>query len=73
MLPQPTRAKYVASSDELIVEDMVSRVVLTGNIAKDELVTGNGYVIRRRRWTREGVSEGRGGTKEEGRGRLSVK
>eukprot|EP00731_Ephydatia_muelleri_P028441 Em0020g85a len=40
VLPQPARAKYVATSDELIVEDTVSRVVLTGSIAKDELVTG---------------------------------
>ena len=41
VLPQPARAKYVATSDELIVEDTVSRVVLTGSIAKDELVTGD--------------------------------
>ena len=54
VLPQPARAKYVATSDELIMEDTVSRVTLTGHNTKDELVTGTVTTWRGRKGKGEG-------------------
>ena len=38
--PQPARLKYVGASDELLLEDQMQRIKLTGNISPKELVTG---------------------------------
>ena len=38
--PQPPRSKYIAPSDELILEDQLQRVTLCGDISTEELVTG---------------------------------
>jgi len=39
-VPQPPRVKYVGGNDELLLEDQMQRVMLTGNISSKELVTG---------------------------------
>jgi len=40
LVPQPPRVKYVGGNDELLLEDQMQRVMLTGNISSKELVTG---------------------------------
>ena len=40
LVPQPSRVKYVGSNDELILEDQMQRVTLTGNISTEEMITG---------------------------------
>ena len=40
LLPQPTRVKYTSINDELVLEDFVQRVMLTGDIPTHQLVTG---------------------------------
>lgn len=40
LVPQPPRAKYVGSNDELVLEDRMQRAALCGNIPSDDLVTG---------------------------------
>lgn len=40
LVSQPPRVKYVGGNDELLLEDQMQRVMLTGNISSKELVTG---------------------------------
>ena len=40
LAPQPARLKYVGTNDELLLEDQMQRITLTGNISPKELVTG---------------------------------
>ena len=40
LLPQPPRAKFISSSDLLVIEDSTQRMYLCGNIPSQELVTG---------------------------------
>ena len=40
LAPQPARLKYVGANDELLLEDQMQRITLTGNISHKELVTG---------------------------------
>ena len=40
LLPQPPRAKFISSSDLLLVEDSTQRMYLCGNVPSQELVTG---------------------------------
>ena len=40
LIPQPPRVKYVGVNDQLILEDQVQRVTLTGNTPSRDLVTG---------------------------------
>ena len=42
LAPQPARLKYVGANDELLLEDQMQRITLTGNISPKELVTGEG-------------------------------
>ena len=42
LAPQPARLKYVGTNDELLLEDQMQRITLTGNISPKELVTGEG-------------------------------
>ena len=61
--PQPARLKYVGANDELLLEDQMQRIKLTGNISPKELVTGG-----MGREAREGGRRGRRGARGEGEG-----
>ena len=69
--PQPARLKYVGVNDELLLEDQMQRIKLTGNISPKELVTGGmGREAREggRRGRRGARGEGEGGRRGEGEG-----
>ena len=40
LTPHPPRTKYVGVNDQLILEDEVQRITLTGNLPSRDLVTG---------------------------------
>lgn len=40
--PQPVTDNYTSEEDVLYLEDMLQRIILTGDINADEFVTGNG-------------------------------
>ena len=40
MPPQPPRAKYVGSNDELLLEDQTQRLTMCGSVPSNDMVTG---------------------------------
>ena len=39
-MPIPPRRKYICKTDSLVLEDAAQRIILTGDIPVDELLTG---------------------------------